>query len=311
MIEMQVSTADVEEMTPEQCWAEIERVAEIMTIPGNLQTELKKDPQVGEEFKHNVKQVLHLIVDNFDVGVSPGESEEDRKIVHQMNELFLRNQLLQTNFTMRTLSRLSLAMQQLPLNEMILELNDVTATDGVSEAGMAELKKLETPEKGAGMAKVDPRIMEIMNLGIQAAGGQVEFAKLQHETVNRLPEEFKMIPEVAFTAQMIGAVMTAITVRSQTREFTLAQIRATIEMVIGSKQAMTLANMTAYHMSPKEVVHIMVGSAEYHINTGINSILGEPEPEEPAPKRQVKAEATHFAEAKPGAYHFEGNGTVN
>ena len=310
MIEMKAAEVEVEAMTPEQCWAEIEAVGEIMTTPGQLQSELRNDPALGELFKNNAKEILHIIVDNFDAGVAPGESEEELKLIDRLNSLFLENQVLQNRFTIRVLTRASIAMQQIPLQDMILSLQAVEATDGVTVEGMAELKKLETPDKAAGMAKIDPRVMKIMGCGINAAGGQVEFAKLQHETAQKLPEVFKDEPSVLFTAQMIGAIMTAISSRSATRDMTLVQIRSTIEMVIGAKQALTMANMTAYHMGTQQLVHILTASAEHHINQALNDVTADVPAEAPK-KTNVQAEATHFAEKKPGSYSFDGNRTIN
>ncbi|QOC57931.1 hypothetical protein phiK7B1_076 [Pseudomonas phage phiK7B1] len=308
MIEMKAQEVEIDPMTPEQCWAEIEAVGEIMTVPGMLQSNLREDADLGPQFVENAKQILHIIVDNFDAGISP----DDQAIVDKLNAMFVQNQVLQNRYTIRQLTRASIAMQQLPLNEMILSLQGVELTDGVDEAGREELKKLETEEKSAGMAKMDPRIMRIMSLGINAAGGQVEFAKLQHATAANLPDLFKGNPETQFTAQMIGAIMTAISSRASTREFTLAAIRSTIEMVIGAKQALTLAHMTAYHMNAEQMIGILVRSAEHHINQALCDCgCNDPAPEAEAPKKPVNAAATHVAEKKPGSFNFEGNRTVN
>uniref|UniRef100_A0AAU6W0T6 Uncharacterized protein n=1 Tax=Pseudomonas phage Nican01 TaxID=3138540 RepID=A0AAU6W0T6_9CAUD len=309
---MKLQAVEVEEMTVEQCWAEIEAVGELMSVPGAMQAALKKDPTIGAEFNANAKEILHIIVDNFDAGISPGKSPEDRKLVEHLNQLFLQNQLIQQRWNVKVLTRASMAMQQLPINLMILEVMDVTASEkeGLTEEHVSELKKLETEHQQSGLAKIDNRIMNIMQAGIAAAGGQAEFAKLQYEVAQSLPEQFSMTAELKFTSQMIGAVMTAIDRRAQTADFTLAQIRTTIEMGIAAKQALSLSNIVAYGYGHETLIHTVAHSAEYHVLQAMSDINGTPAAPE-QPKKPVAAEATHIAEKKPGSFNFEGNRTIN
>lgn len=313
---MKLQAVEVEEMTEAQCWAEIEAVGELMSVPGAMQAALKKDPTIGAEFTTNAKEILHIIVDNFDAGMSPGSDPEDRKLVEHLNHLFLQNQLIQQRWNVKILTRASLAMQQLPIDAMILEVMDVTASEkeGLTEEHVAELKSLESEHQQSGMAKIDNRIMNIMQAGIAAAGGQAEFARLQYEVAQNLPEEFAMTPELKFTSQMIGAVMTAIDRRAQTAQFTLAQIRTTIEMAIGAKQALSLSNIVAYGYGHEVLVHTVSHSAEHHVLQAMSDITGTPAPEPERaeqPKKPVNAEATHFSDKKPGSFQFDGNRTIN
>lgn len=302
MISMSEKLVEIEPMSEEQCWASIDRVAEVMTVPGMMQSELKADSDLGKPFTDNAKQILHIIVDHFDAGESPDGDE----LIDGLNDLFIQNQALQTKYTIKLLTQASIAMQQLPLAAMITSIQDTEALDGLTQEGLEELKAMETEDKKSGMARIEPRLMKIMGLGIDAAGGQLEFARLQKIVSDKMPEHFKASPEIAFTSQMIGAIMTAVTARAESREFTLSQIRATIEMVIGAKQALTLANMTAYHMGSKEVVGILVRSAEHHINISVDETVVEvPE------KQKVEIEATHVADHKPTSTHVAGNRTVN
>lgn len=311
-MELKASLTEVEPMTAEQCWSEIEEVARLMSVPGAMQQELKKDPTFGPEFTGNAKQILHIIVDNFDAGVSPdSSSDEGRKLVENLNSLFLQNQLIQQNWNIKVLTRASMAMQQLPITDMILEIMDVTASteEGITEEQVEELKGLETESSQSGMAKIDSRLMTIMHAGIAAAGGQAEFARIQYEVAQALPEEFNHTAERKFTAQMIGAVMSAIHRRAQSPEFTLAQIRTTIEMAIGAKQSLSLSNIVAYGFGHEAMIQTLVSSAQHHVLQAMSDIHGTPAPV--APKQKVDVKAHHVAEKKPGSFNFEGNRTVN
>ena len=307
MIQMTQNAVEVEPMSEAECWAAIDHAGQVMSVPGMMQSELKNDPKLGAEFVANSKKILHILVDNFDAGVSPGDSDEELAVIDELNNLFLNNQVVQNKYMIAVLTGASVAMQQLDISDMITHIEPVSASDGVTEAGVEELKGLESEGRSAGMAKIDPRIMSIMSAGINAAGGQVEFAKLQHQVAQGLPNEFRESPEVMFTAQMIGAVMTAISSRSATRDMTLGQIRSTIEMVVGAKQALTLANMTAYHMKREELVRIMLASTEHHINNALKRTEDNIAEE----KIKVDVDMTHIAGAKPTSFVFEGNRTVN
>lgn len=309
-MKMKATLVETEAMTAEQCWAEIEAVGELLTVPGLLQAELKKDPVLGVEFKENTKQILHIVVDNFDVGVSPDDTEEGRKVVEKLNSLFFQNQVIQQQWNVKVLTRASMAMQQLDLAEMMLEISDVDpGKDGIGAEGLEELKSMETETSQSGMARIDPRIMQIMNAGINAAGGQLEFARIQHDVIQSLPEQFNTSPEVRFTSQMIGSVLSAIETRAQNSDYSLAQIRTTIEMMIGSKQALSLSYLTAYHFSAEALIHTVCFSAQHHVMQAMSDVRGDAKPEKP--KQQVNAEATHVAAAKSTSFNFEGNRTVN
>jgi hypothetical protein len=313
MIELKAKTVEMDAMSEEQCWEVIERAAALLTQPGAMQVEMKDDPVIGPLFKANYTELMAMLVEHYDSGTGP-ESEE---ISNKVSNLFGINQQIQSTYLIKILTDVSVAMQQLPITKLIESIEAPTAMEGLTQEQIERLESFNTEQRQTGFAKLDPRVMAIMSAGIAAAGGHMQFAEIQRDIVAGMPKEITEMndPSVLFTGQMIGAVMHAITARSASPEMVVTQARATIESVIGAKQALSIANVAVYSMSAADLVDTMTYTVGEHTKRAVATSMKlrdeTAKPATAAPKTQVQAEATHIAAAKPDSFRFDGNRTIN
>lgn len=300
----ELSEEEMAEFTPEKCWAAVDRCAELLSEPGYMQAELKVDPEFGPVFDKAAKELLHLLIEEYDVGKSPSE----QSVVERMGELLITIDKTQSMHLLSEIAKAGAAMQMIPFNEILtsIEGDDLTViTDKLTAEQKAdvEAEKAKADADGTSMvaAKLNPRIVPIFAAGVQAAGGHAEFARIQMGCAKDLPPEFQTNPSLVIATQMTGAVMKAILFRATSAKYVNMQTRTIIESAISLKQALHMSNVAAWSFSPEELLDYLQLSMKSATLRALSDLEEE------------KAEAVAPAESAEVSKStvFEGNGTVN
>lgn len=289
--------------TPEKCWEAIDRLSELLNNPGYLQSELKVDAQFGAEFLAKTKELLHLLVDEYDFSVAP----TDDKVVARMADLYRDLDRIQASHLMREISVASEYMQMIPFRD-ILESLEEDISEFTDKMSAEELDNFKAAKEAAGevgknvaAAKINPRIAPILTAGVRAAGGQAEFAKLQIEACAELPDEYQANPSLVMATQLSGAIMKAIVRRFSSPEYANMQTRGVIESVIAAKQAVSMNFFCFWEGRPADLFSSLQKSAERALMTCLSDVKGEANPVPEAEEVKVKEDSTVFPS----------NGTVN
>lgn len=297
------------EMSEAEAWATVERVGEMLNVPGVLQGELSLDPVHGPRFKELTKKLLHLVVDHYDIGVSAQTDEDVKAISDTFKELLE----IQNDHMLEQIGKFSAAIQFLPFDQVITSIDEDFAKLGVSEEQVAHIKKeTDTDDASAAVAQLDKRIARVLSAGIVAAGGQPQFADMQMHVMKTAGEELsKMHPINVFAAQVGGALSMALVQRSNTPEFFNATMSSTIESIIGAKRAITLPTVAMWHLSAGEAADYYTRSLNYNVNRrleGVAQRVAEDEAAEAAKTADFTADAPKSFNA---ASVMPGNGTIN
>lgn len=302
----ELTKEEMAEFTPERCWADVERLSALLSEPGLLQEELKIHPKFGPEFEEASKELLHLLITEYDVGRSPSE----QSVVDRIGDLFMKIERIQANHLLGEIAAGGVAMQMLPMDQMINSVSeeDISLiTDKMSEADAAQIfaEREKAKESGVSMAaaKLDLRIVPIFSAGVQAAGGHAEFARLQMECAADLPEEYRLSGSLVFAQQMTGAVMKAVVRRAAHPDYVNMQARTLIESAIALKQALHMGTVPCWSATPTELLDVLQESMK-------GSVLRSIEACKPGFKEAAE-EAVDSELVKPGSTVFSGNGTVN
>lgn len=295
----ELTEEEMAEFTPERCWADVERLSALLSEPGLLQAELKTHPEFGPEFDATAKELLHLLITEYDIGQTPSE----QAVVQRIGDLFMKIEHIQSNHLLSEIAKGGVAMQMLPLNEMINSVNedDVSVmTDKMSEAEAASIMAAREAAKEDGVnmaaAKLDPRIVPIFAAGVQAAGGHVEFAQIQMECAKELPEEYRTSGSLVIASQMTGAVMKAIIRRAASPDYVNMQARTLIESAIALKQALHMGTVAYWWATPAELLDVIQDAMKASILRSLQGDIGDD---------------VELAQVKPSSTVFESNGTVN
>lgn len=295
---------EIAQLTPEKCWEKVEALKNLLTTPGDLQYELRFNSPKGEEFVAKQKELLHLLVDNFEMAIGPSE---DSEVVDKMAELMRDMGVIQLEHLMGLISQASMHMQLIPPAEMILEFtkDHEEALDQMSAEGKAayEATRSEIEEAGAQAAgvKLHPTIGALFMTGVYLAGGHAEFAKIQFEVSKNLPDEFRDNASLMLTSQLLGGIMRALEARASSFEMMNNQARALIESVRLSKNLTSMQTVALWHLTPNEVVKAAAESFEAAVDRNVAKVEEAIKGESSVPDVAVGKNSTVFA----------GNSTVN
>lgn len=302
-------------ITQEKCWEHLDFVRDLLASPGALQTHALQHQKFGPEIKRLTNELLHHAVDN----VSFDEAEETPEnflssFSPQVVELVNTYQ----KYLIEQMSDLSMMLQYLPHRELF---SAVTSSDSFDEAELAKMG-IKPDEVAALKAKVEElknsgtqtvaamkpsdRLMPIITAGVNAAGGQVEFAEAQMRIMNTMPPELVKAGPQALIASMIAAVVTVIAKRAQSIPVIAVTVQGAIEAVIAAKRALSIPFVAAYHMPASDVFHLMM-------TMGVDRIaeIDSPEQAEVREKQKAEVEQVFNRAAKETSTVFTGNGTKN
>lgn len=296
--------SDVDRWSEEQCWAAIDRASRMLNDTGFMQAEMKADPVYGPKFKELSVILLTKLVESFDLNESPDDEE-----IEEVGSLFQQIQILQARYGVDQIQPASIAMQQLDIRQMITSINENLEGMGLSEADVENIRST-TPSGNVGAVEISERLKPFLNAGIALAGGHAEFTRLQAETASTMPEQVKENISQSFAVQVSTAVMRAWVEHGAKTEMVQLQCRATIEMIIAAKMALSVSHVAAPGASMENLIDVICESAKRKIVEQLG--LAKEAAEAEAPKRQVNVEATHFSEAKQSnVFQFPGNRTIN
>jgi hypothetical protein len=296
-LKMETNVHDIT-MSEAEAWAVIERAGQILNVPGELQFALADHPTYGPEYKAKVKELLHILVDGYDIG----ESVEDEEGVTKIAKLFSDVTSIQINHMLNEISEIGKAMHFIPLGEMITGIDrDLTKLGALTAEQEQEVRNLGDDHSGVGVAVLEPRIAKVISAGVRAAGGQVEFGALQVEVKTGLPKVVLEDAHSSFANQITGAMSKAMTMHAVDRRMGVAQLCSTVESIIAAKQAIACPTVALWHLSPDEVAECVPSSLMHSIQRRMG--IGEEAMEE--------STADMPAEAKATSTLVQGNGTVN
>lgn len=285
-------------MSEAQAWAVIERAGQVLGVPGELQFALVDHPTYGPEYQAKVKELLHLIVDGYDIA----QAVEDDEGVSKIAELFRDLTSIQINHMLDEISEVGKAMHFIPLGEMVTAVDqDLGKLGKLTAEQEQEVRDLGGSSGNVGVAVLEPRIAKVISVGVRAAGGQVEFGALQVEVKNQLPKEVLDDPQSSFANQICGGLSKALTMHAADSRMSVAQLCSTVESVIAAKQAIACPTVALWHLNAEEVADCVSASLRHSIRRRMS--VGEDATED--------STADMPAEAKATSTLVQGNGTVN
>lgn len=296
-LEMKMEKREVN-MTEAEAWAVIEKAGVLFNTPGDLQFDLKKSP-VGPVHKAKVKELLHLLVEHYDIG----ERAETEETLAEIRELFGDINMIEVNHMLGHINEVGVAMHFIPLGKMVTGVEpDFEKIDkNITEEQAEELRQLGGPGTSAGVAVLDPRIAKIIGVGVRAIGSQIEFGKLQAVVKQRLPKEVQDDVHSTFVNQMCGAVSEALTARSTSGMMSATTVCSVIESIICTKQALSTPTIALWDLNADQMADCVPASLHAAIKRRLKDAPGQAE----------EAQAELPPEAKATSTAFSGNGTLN
>jgi len=292
---VEVNPAD---FTKEKCWEKLENLAEILSVPGLLQAELKLSPKFGKAFDDKSKELLHLIVDSFDIA-ERGTDESVEKISKAINDI----RKIKFDHLIEEVSIGALALQNLDISEVIIHMEKAEESDlpaGDVDRVRKFAENLDIDNDSIAIAKIHPTISKIIRAGVFAAGSEAAFTEMQMSAMMAIPESSRENPSVVLAGQITGALTKAIISKAIEEDMVRVTARSIIEMVIGAKQAICMDLIAPFQLSPENMIDSLHASVK-------RSILDNGEEVEEV----EEDESQNMPSIKETSQVFSGNGTVN
>lgn len=220
------------------CWRSLEDLADLVSRPGQIQVQCAADPKFGPLLEETGKKLFEVLWKVTDFGSKI--SEEDQ---HKVSELAVSINSIYGSFLAKRFSVGADAMQKLPPESLFMEIRPPESATGVSkeamsrfEAQVAGLSDSEGKKPSLVAGKLKPSLNTIMTAGMLAAGGQEEFAKLQLEVIESVPEHFRAHTNIMITSQFIGATLKAMSRFSCQKNMVMASIMGCLEALMAARR---------------------------------------------------------------------------
>lgn len=297
----------------EKAWDELGSFVRLLDDVGALQHDIENDPLAGPEYRAKTVEAMTYVVQNFaEREVTPTQEQ-----FHHVAGIIVSQQKLAWKYMFEKLQGASIAMQMIPINELMVEVRDTDLPE-LSEDLMERVKKVAG--EGAGFLAARPHVYlaSIMRAGVDAAGGEEAFAEIQMNIAAGLPDEVKGNMSACMAATITASLAAALTQRGSSYKMVAVTTQAFINSVTAMRRVMSIPTVCDYALNPNQIHENILGmtvdSVSYIGETpeetlaNLDAIKAEMEAANAAP---VNDELGPDVKVKETSSVFANNGTMN
>lgn len=242
------------DMDINKAWDDLGYFSNLMSNVGLLQHEVETDPLYGPEYRALSAEALTYVVQNFAEGdVTPTQEQ-----FQHVASLVVAQQKLAWKFMFEKLQSASIAMQIIPVGELMVEVRD-TELPELSEDLMERVKKVAGEGAGFLAARPHKYLAEMMRAGVDAAGGEEEFAEIQMNVAAGLPDGVKGNMSGCLAATITASLAAALTKRGSSYKMVALTTQALINSVSAARRIMSIPTVCDYAMTANQIHENILG----------------------------------------------------
>ena len=305
-----------EDVDINKAWDDLGYFSRLVSDVGLLQHDIENDPLAGPEYRALTVEAMTYVVQNFaEKDLTPTEEQ-----FGHVAAIVVAQQKLAWKFMFEKLQQASIAMQVIPVQELMVEVRDADLPE-LSEDLMSRVKKVAGENAGFLAARPHKYLAEIMRAGVDAAGGEEQFAEIQMNVAAGLPDGVKGNMGACLAATITASLATALTQRGSSYQMVAVTTQALINSVSTMRRVMSLPAVCDYALNPHQVHENIlamavdavsyIGASPEETIDNLDKIRAEFDAERGVAQELAKDELGPDVKVKETSSIFANNGTMN